>query len=330
MIKRMLLAAAMMAVVTAISTGSSLAATLMNIGYATAEVNPYGTFMNTFADRLNKLTGGEVRVKVHCCFKMGGEQDMFKKLQLGTLDGTLIAQNNAGPFYPKIDLLVLPYMLQNLEHAYKVVDGEAGQKIWGAMPEEAGVHLVKIVLVSFRHLYNSKQAINSIEDFRPLKYRVPKNVVMVDTYKAFGSDPVPMAWSETLTAVQTGTVDGGDLPLDGIYTQKFHEVAKHIALTGHFALTPPFFVSAKFMDKLTDEQKEALYMAADIAAEAARAHIRIGNEGFTQKLKESGVMFTTPDTKPFIEAAAKVHEAFAAERGAEYVELIDAINALAN
>lgn len=330
MIKRMLSAVAAMAVVTAVSTGSPLAATVMNIGYATAESNAYGTFMNTFADRLNKFTGGEIRVKVHCCFKMGGEQDMFKKLQLGTLDGTLIAQNNAGPFYPKIDLLVMPYMLQNLDHALKVVDGEAGKKIWGAMPEEAGVHLVKIVLVSFRHIYNSKQAINSIEDFRPLKYRVPKNVVMVDTYKAFGSDPVPMAWSETLTAVQTGTVDGGDLPLDVIYTQKFHEVAKHIALTGHFALTPPFFVSAKFMDKLTDEQKDALYMAADIAAEAARAHLRIGNEGFTQKLMDAGVQITTPDTGPFIEAAAKVHEAFAAERGPEYVELIEAINAVAN
>ena len=330
MIKRMLLAATMMAVVTAISTGSSLAATLMNIGYATAESNAYGTFMNTFADRLNKLTGGEIRVKVHCCFKMGGEQDMFKKLQLGPLDGTLIAQNNAGPFDPTIALLVLPSMLQNLEHAFKVVDGEAGQKIWGAMPEEAGVHLVKIVLVSFRHLYNSKQPINSIEDFRPLKYRVPKNVVMVDTYKAFGSDPVPIAWSETLTAVQTGTVDGGDLPLDGIYTQKFYEVAKHIAWTGHFALTPPFFVSNKFMDKLDDEQKEALYMSADIAAAAARAHLRLGDEGFTQKLMDAGVQFTSPDTKPFIEAAAKVHEAFAAERGPEYVELIEAINALAN
>ena len=84
------------------------------------------------------------------------------------------------------------------------------------------------------------------------------------------------------------------------------------------------------MDKLTDEQKDALYMAADIAAEAARAHLRIGNEGFTQKLIESGVQITTPDTKPFIEAAAEVHKAFAAERGPEYVELIEAINAVAN
>ena len=99
----------------------------MQIGYSVSEGHPYGTFMFTFADRMEKfsanLESGAIKVKVHCCHKMGSEQEQFKKLQLGTLDGTMIAQNNAGPFYPKIDLLVLPYMLQNYEHAVAVADG---------------------------------------------------------------------------------------------------------------------------------------------------------------------------------------------------------------
>lgn len=330
MLRRLSMGVAVAAASLMIALAPASAKKLMNIGYATSDAHPYGTFMNTFAERFTKLTGGEIKVKVHCCFKMGGEQDMFKKLQLGTLDGTLIAQNNAGPFYPKIDLLVLPYMLQSYDHALKVVDGPVGQKIWGDMPKEAGVHLVKISLVSFRHVYNSKKAINNIADFAPLKYRVPKNVVMVDTYKAFGSDPVPMAWSETLTAVQTGTVDGGDLPIDVIYAQKFHEVAKHVAMTGHFALAPPFFVSDRFMQKLTPEQKETMQMAADIAAAAAREHTLAGLAGVKKKLIASGVKFTEPDKKPFIAAAAKVHEAFAAKRGDEYVKLIKEINDAAN
>jgi len=326
--KTLMLGALALGAVAAVTPAS--AKTLMNIGYATSDAHPYGTFMNTFAERFTNLTGGEVKVKVHCCFKMGGEQDMFKKLQLGTLDGTLIAQNNAGPFYPKIDLLVLPYMLQSLEHAFKVVDGPIGEMIWKDMPKEAGVHMLKISLVSMRHIYNTKKAINSIEDFRPLKYRVPKNVVMVDTYKAFGSDPVPMAWSETLTAVQTGTVDGGDLPVDVIWSQKFYESAKHIAMTGHFALTPPFFISDRFMKKMSPDQREVMKMAADIAAAAAREHSRAGLAGVAAKLEGAGVKFTYPDTAPFIAAADKVKNAFAKKRGPEYVKLVNAINAAAN
>lgn len=329
MFARLLLTVAFATGLAMTAIGSSSAKTIMNIGYATADTHPYGTFMNTFAERFTTLTGGKVKVNVHCCFKMGSEQEMFKKLQLGTLDGTLIAQNNAGPFYPKIDVLVLPYVLQSYDHAIKVVDGPVGSMIWGDMAKDAAVELIKIAFVEFRHIYNTKSDINTLADFAPLKYRVPKNVVMVDTYKAFGSSPVPMAWSETLTATQTGTVDGGDLPLSAVWSQKFYEVAKHVAMTGHFALTPPFFVSDKFMKKLSPEEKTLLQTSADIAAAAARYHTVSAEAGTIAKLKAAGVKFTAPDKQPFIAAAASVQKAFADSRGAEYVKLIDAINAAA-
>jgi TRAP-type C4-dicarboxylate transport system substrate-binding protein len=305
----------------------------MNIGYSVSEGHPYGTFMYTFADRMEKFTAnlesGAVKVKVHCCHKMGSEQEQFKKLQLGTLDGTMIAQNNAGPFYPKIDLFVLPYMLQNFEHAVAVADGPIGQEIWGNMAEEIGVHLVTIPLFSFRHIYNTKMPINNLADFAKMKYRVPKNVVMIDTYKAFGSDPVPIAWSEALTATQTGTVDGGDLPIDVFMSQKFHDVAKHVAETGHFTLAPPFFVGDKFMQKLSDEQKEAMDMAARVATAASRFHTNYGMSIVKEKLIASGVTFTQPDIGPWVELAKGVHKAFGEERGPEYVAIMDKIYAAA-
>jgi TRAP-type C4-dicarboxylate transport system substrate-binding protein len=121
-----------------------------------------------------------------------------------------------------------------------------------------------------------------------------------------------------------------NLPIDVIYAQKFYESAKHVAMTGHFALTPPFFVSDKFMKKLSPEQKEAMYMAADIAAAAAREHTRVGLSGVRTKLDAAGVQFTEPDKAPFIAAAALVKDAFAKDRGEEYVKLVNAINAAAN
>ena len=301
----------------------------MNIGFSVTEAHPYGTFMNTFADRFEQFSGGTVRVKVHCCHKMGSEQEQFKKLQLGTLDGTMIAQNNAGPFFPKIDLLVLPYMIQNYEHYLAVVDGPIGKEIWGSMPEEVGVHVAAMPLVSFRHIYNTKMPINNLDDFAKMKYRVPKNVVMIDTYKAFGSDPVPIAWSEALTATQTGTVDGGDLPSDVIYSQKFHDIAKHLAKTGHFVLAPPFFVSDKFMKKMDDKQKEAFDLAVKVSVAASRFHTNYAMEIVEAKMEATGVKITNPDTGPWIERAKTVHAAFAKERGPEYKSIMDKIYAAA-
>jgi tripartite ATP-independent transporter DctP family solute receptor len=319
-----------MALLTMASGAVVQAQTVIKLGYAVAKSHPYHAFAEAFKQELEQRTGGSLKVKNFCCFKMGDEQEMFKKLQLGTLDATIIAQNNAGPFYPKIDILVLPYILQNYEHALKVVDGPVGQAIWQDMPSEAGVHVVNIVMVSFRHLYNTKTDIGSIDDFKTLKYRVPKNAVMVDTYKAFGADPVPLAWSETQTAVQTGTVDGGDLPLDVFYSQKFYEMAKHIALTGHFAMTSPFLVSDRVMSQLTTEQKQQLYEAANIAAQIARKQVLDGESSIIETLRtKHQVNFTEPDKAPFLAAAAKVQGAFAQQHGGGYARLIEAIKAAA-
>ena len=308
---------------------ASAAQLKMNIGFSVSEGHPYGTFMNTFAERFEALSGGTVRVRVHCCGKMGSEQEQFKKLQLGTLDGTMIAQNNAGPFYPKIDLLVLPYMIQNYEHAVKIADGPVGRKIWGDMPGEVGVHLVSMPYFAFRHVYNTKMPINGLDDFTKMKYRVPKNVVMIDTYKSFGSDPVPIAWSDTLTATQTGTVDGGDLPLDVFYSQKFHDVAKHVAKTGHFVLASPFFVSDKFMNKMDEKQKEAFDLAVKIATEASRFHTNYGMSLVQKKLEEADVKITEPDIGPWVARAKAVHETFGKERGGDYPAIMEAIAAAA-
>ena len=220
-------------------------------------------------------------------------------------------------------------MIQNHDHAVAIADGPIGKKIWGDMPKEVGVHLAAMPLFSFRHIYNTKQPINSLEDFAQMKYRVPKNVVMIDTYKAFGSDPVPIAWSEALTATQTGTVDGGDLPMDVIYAQKFHDVAKHVAKTGHFVLAPPFFVSDKFMQKMDEQQKEAFDTATKVATAASRFHTNYGMDLVQKKLEAAGVTITEPDIGPWVEKAKAVHQAFGKERGGDYPALMEEIAAAA-
>jgi TRAP-type C4-dicarboxylate transport system substrate-binding protein len=114
-----------------------------------------------------------------------------------------------------------------------------------------------------------------------------------------------------------------------MFSQKFHDVAKHVAETGHFTLAPPFFVSDKFMQKLTDEQKDALHMAAKVATAASRFHTNYGMSIVKEKMIAAGVTFTSPDIGPWVERAKSVHKAFGEERGAEYVAIMDKIYAAA-
>ena len=129
---------------------------IMNIGYGANDKAAYGTYASTFAERLTTMSDGTIKVMKHCCGKMGSEVEMFKKLQLGTLDGAVVATFNISGFYPKIDVLTLPYMFQNYDHALRVVDGPVGEKIWGDMPEKVGTHLLAIPQASFTQIEASR------------------------------------------------------------------------------------------------------------------------------------------------------------------------------
>ena len=105
-------------------------------------------------------------------------------------------------------------------------------------------------------------------DMDGLKIRVPNNPVMLATFEAFGAEPVPLAWSETPTALQTGTIDGGDNGTNVIQEMKFYEFAPYLTVLDHFAGFSPLFASDRFMSRLDDAQRDAVLKAASEAGDS--------------------------------------------------------------
>ena len=303
----------------------------MNLGWATPLEGDYGTLATKFKELTEEYSDGTVEVKLRCCAQIATEDDAFKALQLGTVDGYFISQNNVSPHWPLMDVFVLPYMFQSSDHLVNVANGPVGDLIKDKLREATGVHLLTFGGPGYRDFFNSKRPINSMADMEGLKIRVPKNEVMLATFEAFGAEPVPLAWSETPTALQTGTIDGGDNGTSVIREMKFYEFADNLVILDHFAGFAPVFASDRFMSKLDDSQREAVLRAA---AEAGEYHTKIKLEeieGIREWLStEGGMAMTRPDRTPFIEAAQQVQQDFAADRGAEFTELVDAIQSAAN
>lgn len=287
--------------------------------------HPFAVAGNDFKKRVEQYTEGKVQVTTFCCFKMGSEEEMVKKVQLGTLDATIVAQNNVGPAFRLYDVFTLPYVFRDHGHGVRVLTGPIGKQLSEKAAKAAGFHLFSSASMSFRNIYNTKRPIESIKDVPGLRYRVPPNPVTIATYKAFGADPTPLPWGETLTATQTGVVDGGDLEPTGFMLNKFAEVAKNMAVTEHFTLVAPLLISDRFMKKLTPEQRAGVERAALEATATGRAAEVELEKTITAKLEGMGVKFTHPDKAPFIAAAAKVVDEIAAQRGAEFADLVKQI-----
>ena len=303
----------------------------MNLGYTAPEASLYGRLSNIFKEKAEAYTNGAVEVKIRCCGQISTEDEAFKAMQLGTVDAYIITSNNVSPHWPLMDVTVLPYIFQSTDHLEKVVDGPVGDMMKKKLQEDTSVHLLTFGPALYRDFYNSVRPINTMADMKGLKIRVPKNEVMLATFEAFGAEPVPLAWSETPTALQTGTVDGGDNGTSFIKDMKFYEFEKHLVILEHFVAMAPLFASDAFMKKLSDEQKTQIIKAAnDAGAEFRKEVANEGEEVRKWLVEEGGMEMTRPDKADFIKAAQGVQKSFAESRGQDFIDMVDAINAVAN
>lgn len=310
------------------TTASKAADITINLGYAAAETSSYGVFAAKFEELAEKHSGGSIDVKVRCCAQLVTEDEAFKAMQLGTVDMFIITGNNVSPHFPLMDAFVLPYIFQNKDHTYKVLNGPVGQDFAAKLEKATKVSLLSYGYVGHRDFYNSVRPVNTMADVKGLKVRVPKNEVMIETFKAFGAAPIPLPWADTPTALQTGAVDGADNGTSFIKSQKFYEMMDHLVILEHFSYFSPLFASPRLMGKLNDEQKAAVIKAANEASDYHRDVMSAQVEDIRTFLTNEGKMKRTdPDKTDFIAAALQVQDKFAAAKGDEFKALLEAIRA---
>jgi len=209
-----------------------------------------------FAEIVAEKTGGKHKMKLFLNGQLGSEQDTVNDVAIGTLDFSILASNNLTPFSPSLGALSMPYLIKTVDEAKTIVNGPIGDELVKNTVRDAGARILGWTFTGFRVLSNSKRAINSIDDLKGVVVRVPKNEIMIDTYKSWGINPTPMAWSETFTALQQQVVDGQDTPYTTIYAMKFHEVQKYITDLHYFFLLEPLVMSeALYQDQSPEMQK---------------------------------------------------------------------------
>jgi tripartite ATP-independent transporter DctP family solute receptor len=303
---------------------------VINLGHAASETSPNTLLASKFEELAEKYSNGSIDVKVRCCTQLSTEDEAFKAMQLGTVDMYIISFNNISPHFPLMDVFVLPYIFQDKAHAYGVLEGPIGADFASKLQQATGVHLLTYGFVGDRDFYNSRGPITSVDDMVGLKVRVPKNQVMIDTYDAFGAAPIPLPWADTATALQTGTVSGGDLGTGYIKSQKFYEMMPHFTALEHFVYFTPLFASNRLMAKLDDSQREAIMRAAKEAGAYHKEQNTATVDSIRAWLTDEGGMQTVEfDRTGFIAAGQTVQDSYAAEKDEEFNTLLRTIRAAA-
>jgi tripartite ATP-independent transporter DctP family solute receptor len=142
----------------------------------------------------------------------------------------------------------------------------------------------------FRNTTNSKRAIVRLEDFDGVKMRVMQNPIYIDTFKALGSNAVPMAFSEVYSALETKTVDGQENPFANIENQKFYEVQKYLTLTRHAYSPLVVLLSKKTWDTMSAQEQAAMKECAASAATRSAASTANRPSSSVANLKSKGMI----------------------------------------
>lgn len=324
-LRALLASAAMLAVATAVPANLQ-AQTVVEVGHATTLDSHYGMGMTRFGEVLEELSGGQFTLLQHPAAALGGEREMIEAVQIGTLDMVITSTGPLPNFVPETQVLDLPFLFRDYDHARGVLDGEIGQELL-AKVDEVGFKALAWTENGFRHITNSQRPVRTPADLAGIKIRTMENPIHLRAFEALGAAPTPMSFAELFTALQQGVVDAQENPIVVITVSNFAEVQDHLTLSGHLYSPAIIIMSDALWSGLSEEEQGWFMEAAAASVEVTRARVSELEENGVEGLMEKGMQVVTADEvdrAAFEEAVAPAYDAYTERFGDELIERIRA------
>lgn len=295
------------------------------LGHGAAPGNPRSVAALEFEKLAEQKSGGSLDIQIVGQESVGSDSEMMTSVAAGTLDMTI---NSQGPFstvVPEAALIGLPFLFENSEHAYSVLDDSKIMDELSTKAKAKGLHILGYWDNGMRDITNSKHPINTPADVSGLKIRTPDDPMTISIFKALHANPTPMAFGELYLALRQGAVDGQENPVVNIKSAKLQEVQDNLAVTGHKYEMNPFVVSATRWSSLSDDQKKAISEAAKEAQTMQRKLMNTQTDAIYAEFK-SVLKITHPNKDAFRTATAGVYD----EWETKYPEFFKKITSAAN
>lgn len=298
----------------------------IRFGHLNNTDHPVSFGVKRFAQVLASKSKGTMKVQEFPANQLGNEMQQQSALQGGVQQMYSPATTSVAGIVKEFGLLDFPFAVSTFEQADQLLDGPLGKALIEKLPEK-GLMALGYWDLGFRNVTNSKHAIAKPEDLKGLKVRVIPNPVFLETFKAFGANPVPMPFAELYGALESKAVDGQENPFSVILSNKFYEVQKYVSATNHVYAANIILVSKKFWDQLTPEEQKWMHEAADESRGYQRQVSREAATSALQELKAKGASINDiapPEQARMRSIVKPVVDKFSAEYAPDIVKLYNA------
>src|SRR6185437_2393719 len=221
----------------------------------------------------------------------------------GNLEMSITSAQELATIFPDWSIFTAGYLLRDAEHQKKVFASPIMDGMKKEVEDRLGVKLLTVMYLGRRQLNfrmdKKTKTVNTPADLAGVKLRMPNTDAWLFLGRALGANPVPVAFTEVYTSLQTGAIDGQDNPLPTDKDSKFYEVTKQICLTSHLVDQNYLAFSKKVWDGLSPDQQATVQKAADDAAESGRQKQLKLESDLEQFFKDQGLDVYTPDVEAF-------------------------------
>ena len=271
----------------------------LKYGTAFPADHPGSVRIKEAAEAIRKDTGGRVDLQVYPASQLGSEPDMISQTRSGAVDFMSTAGTNLQTLVPSAGINGVAFAFKDYPTVWAAMDGDLGGHVRRAI-EKVNLHAFDKVLDNgYRNITTSTKPINTPDDLKGFKIRVPGIPLWLSMFKSLGASPTAIPFGELYSALQTKVVDGQENPLALIQSAKLYEVQKYCSLTGHTWDGHFIFGNAKKFQSLPKEVQEALSKNLNAAALKERDDIARLNKDAEAQLTKAGIVFNRPDTTPF-------------------------------
>ena len=253
-------------------------------------------------ERILKETNGQVQINVFPNNQLGNDADMLSQLRAGGLEFfTVSGVNVLSQLIPVASMWGLGFAWPDEDTVHKALDGDLGKYLRAQFPKAGLMALDTVWSSGFRQVTNSVRPINTPDDLKGLKMRVPVSPLWTSLFKHLGASPASINFAETYSSLQTKVVDGQENPLAIISIAKLYEVQKYCSMTNHMWDGWWYMASQKAWERTPEKVRPVIAKHLNQAALEMRADGTKLNASLRPELTAKGLIFNDPKLGPFRE-----------------------------
>lgn len=270
------------------------------LGVDTPETHPLTIRLTEAAKAVAEQSSGRVNITVFPNSQLGGDPEMLSQVRAGGIELMAAPSLTLSILVPLSGLPSIGFAFQSYDQVWAAMDGGVGEFVREAIGKTGVVPLKKVWDNGFRQITSSSnRQLNSVDDFKGFKIRVPVTALLTSLFSGLGALPSSISYNELYSALQTHIVEGQENPLAQVSTGKLYEVQKYCALSNHCWSGYWILGNRRAMASLPPDLLEIVNASFDAAALKERADLVVMDRSLQAELTAKGMTFNTPDPVQF-------------------------------